>query len=277
MTELLERLIAQVRANPKYATIHPALIAHIGQKELVHRDLKEAVKATRRRLHQIGAVYTAKRPPYGRWLQALEASEGDQVALQAACLEAMAFHQSTRERIPFLERFYHTILGDLGPIHGVLDLACGLNPLAIPWMPLTTGATYAAYDIYTDLAAFLNQALPLFKVQGEAHCLDLLTETPPLEAEVALLLKTIPCLDLLDRSAAPRLLQGVHARYIVVSFPLQSLGGRRDRGMLQTYEARFADLISGFSWAITSYNFETELVFRIDKGQPHTQEGGKHA
>ena len=35
----------------------------------------------------------------------------------------------------------------------ILDLACGLNPLAAAWMPLAPGATYHAVDVYQDMVS----------------------------------------------------------------------------------------------------------------------------
>ena len=53
------------------------------------------------------------------------------------CLERMRGHASTQERLPILEEFFQTTLASIAPVESVLDLACGLNPLALPWMPLT--------------------------------------------------------------------------------------------------------------------------------------------
>ena len=264
----VQALVAQVQRNAKYAHIAPDLVERLAREELGHRrNAKEAVKHTRRRLHQAGAVYMGGTPPYGRWLAALRDAGGDRARVEAVCREAMAAHQSSRERLPLLERFYHEVLAELAPVASVLDLACGLNPLAIPWMPLAPGARYAAYDVYTDLAAFLQQALPLLGVEGTAEAIDLSARTPDDVADVALLLKTIPCLEQLDRTAGARLLREVRARHLVVSFPIQSLGGRRDRGMPANYRARFAELVQDRPWSVTEYAYDSELVFVVDKGQ----------
>jgi 16S rRNA (guanine(1405)-N(7))-methyltransferase len=260
-------LAAQVRQGAKYAAICPELVERVAREELaIRRNAKEALKSARRRLHQAGAVYMGERPPYERWLAALREAQGDPARIEAVCREALAAHQSSRERLPILARFYGELLADLAPVASVLDLACGLNPLAIPWMPLAPGARYVACDIYTDLAAFLREALPLLGVAGQAETVDLSARTPEAQADVVLLLKTIPCLEQLDRAAGARLLREVRARHVVVSFPIQSLGGRRDRGMPANYRARFAELIAGQPWRVTEHEYESELVFVVDKG-----------
>ncbi len=266
--EAARALAAQVRQGARYAHICPELVERIAGEELaIRRNAREALKSARRRLHQVGAVYAQDRPPYGRWLAALQGAQGDPALVQQVCREALAAHQSSRERLPILARFYGEVLADLAPVASVLDLACGLNPLAIPWMPLAPGARYLAYDIYTDLAAFLQQALPLLGVCGQAETMDLSARTPETAADVALLLKTIPCLEQLDRAAGARLLAEVRARHLVVSFPLQSLGGRRDRGMPANYRARFAELVAEREWRVIEREYESELVFLVDKGE----------
>ena len=67
----------------------------------------------------------------------------------------MSLHASTRERLPILDGFYSTVLAALPAPRRVLDIACGLNPLASSWMPLAPDVTYTAYDIYSDMMQFI--------------------------------------------------------------------------------------------------------------------------
>lgn len=274
----LQQLVAQVGRGKKYASIHKGLIAHLVEDEFRHRgNVKEAIKATRRKLHQAGAVYMAgAQQRYDRWLEGIQraAASGDQTELKSVCRSAMATHQSSRERLPILDRFYQEVLGDLAPVPSVIDLACGLNPLAIPWMPLASGAEYRACDIFEDLMHFLGAALPLLGVRSDARAVDLTGEISIPSAKVALLLKTIPCLEQLDRTAGARLLDTVPARYLVVSYPVQSLGGRRDRGMPEHYRAHFETLTAGKPWPIRSWSYESELVYLVDKGDKAENDGG---
>jgi len=156
----------------------------------------------------------------------------------------------------------------LAPVKSVLDLACGLNPLSIPWMPLTPGARYHALDIFHDLMAFLWQAMPLLGVQGSAEVGDVLAESPATPADVALLLKSVPCLELIERNAGERIVASVPARHVVVSFPTASLGGRRDRGMLATYRRRMEQICAQRVWTVREHLYDSELAYVIDKAGP---------
>jgi 16S rRNA (guanine(1405)-N(7))-methyltransferase len=263
--EALEELVAAVLASPKYRQLAPDLVRRVGARELAkRRTRREALDATRRKLHQVGSAYLAARMPYGRWLEELRAARdtGDPDALRRACAAVMAHHASTRERLPLLDRFYRETLLEIAPIHSVLDVACGLHPLAIPWMPLAPGAVYHAWEIYADLVAFLNHAFPLLEVEGRAELRDALSAAPAPPAELALLLKSLPCLEQLDPDAAHRLLDVLPAPHLLVSFPSRTLGGRR-KGMAATYDAHFAALAAGRPWRVRRFDFPGEQVFRV--------------
>ncbi len=263
----LERLIQSIAESAKYRAVDRALIRDIGLRELAaRRGFKEALKATKNKLHQVAGAYLDTRPQYDRWADMIAASVQSQNEgrLRAACLEIMRHHASTRERSGLLGSFYATTLADLRPIRSVLDVACGLNPLAIPWMPLEPEATYYACDIYGDLAAFLSTFFGLTGVQGRAETCDLIAACPRQRADVALVLKALPVLEQLNKTAGIELLRALNAACLLVSFPARSLGGR-DKGMTEHYEARFLALVQDEGWQIERFDFPTELVFRVRK------------
>ena len=263
---MLDALVGKVAASIGYRGMAQELIASVGTRELAkRRSLKEAVKATKSRLHQVAGAYFPQQD-YARWLAMLEAASATgRDALVDTCRVIMRQHASTRERLPILEDFYARTLGDLPPPRRVLDLGCGLNPLAIPWMPLAPNAEYRAYDVYPDLAAFLTACLPLLGVRGTAEVADLTATVPTEPADVALLLKLLPPLERLDPAAPARLLDALNAEHLLVSYPVHSLGGRR-KGMVATYDAQMERLFAGKGWRIERYEFATELAFRIRKG-----------
>ncbi len=263
----LDRLLEAVLSSSKYRHVDKDFILFIGASELrKRRNLKEAIKATRNKLHQVGGAYQQTTPQYTRRLdelrQAAESWQGERVRM--ACRNIMSHHASTRERLPILERFYATILSDIAPVHSVIDIACGLHPLAIPWMPLAANARYYAYDIYQDMMDFLNACLPYLGVQGEGRVCDVIHACPTQGADVAFLLKAIPCLEQLDPLAGRRLLETIRADHLVVSFPAASLGGKK-KGMVINYEAHFVDMVGNKPWSVERFVLPTELVFLIRK------------
>ncbi|MFN8494039.1 MAG: hypothetical protein U0350_40955 [Caldilineaceae bacterium] len=263
MSDQLEQLVNSIRSSAKYKNLPTELTSSIGAQELERRrNLKEAVKATKNRLHQLAGAYQLGKMDYSGWLWNLQQANGELAALRKICREILLHHASTRERLPMLDEFYPALFAGLPPFTSILDLACGLNPFTIPWMALPAGITYFACDIYADQVNFLNQSLPLLGVHGVAQVCDLLTACPPQTVDVAFLFKTLPCLEQADKAIGRKLLETINAPVLFVSFPAQSLGGH-NKGMAVNYEQHFQALVVDKPWRIERFVFKTELVFRI--------------
>ena len=263
----LEKLVEIVRASSRYREVSDALVRDLGIRELAKRSsLKEAVKSVKNKLHQVGGAYLPEKKEYSIWLKELEqlAQLDNRDNLLAYLKKVMGYHASTRERLPILDQFYQTVLAELPPIHSILDLACGFNPLTWPWMPFTGPVEYYAYDIYQDMMDFLNQFFSIMGIQGQAQVCDVIQACPTRKVDLAFVLKAIPCLEQIDKTIGSRLLQAINANYIVVSFPIHSLGGKA-KGMETHYAARFRSLVEDYPWSIKQFEFATELVFLITK------------
>lgn len=263
----IEAIVEAVSSSSKYATIAPALIRHLAEIEYAKaRKPKETIKAVKNRLHQVAGVYVEGRPHYADWLAALRAAESTD-ALKNVCRRLLGAHASSRERLDILETFYQTLLGDLQPISSVMDIACGLNPLAIPFMPLVAQARYLSVDVFDDLMVFLSEAIPLLGAAGKTYSLDVTREIPSETVDVALLIKAIPCLQQIDKAVGATLLEKISARYLIVSYPVRSLGGG-EKGMRTFYADSFMKLVEGKSWTVERFDFDDELVFRVTKELP---------
>jgi 16S rRNA (guanine(1405)-N(7))-methyltransferase len=263
----LEQLVAEVLQSAKYREVGEQIIRHIGARELqARRNLREAVKATKNKLHQIGGAYLDQRMPYARWLEeiAAAAQSGDPDRLKAACQTAMRQHASTRERQPLLEQFYAELWQIVPRSERVLDLACGLHPLGLPWMGLPNGVHYYACDIYADMMAFIDTSLGLMGAQASGFVCDLVTEPPQQQVDLVFALKLLPVLEQRDKAAGLNLLRALQARTLVVSYPSASLGGR-NRQMGSNYERHFRSLVAEEGWQIERLSFTNELVFVVTK------------
>ena len=262
----LDELAAAIQSGGKYRDLHPDLVRRIAARELAKgRGFKDALKAARSKLHQMGGAYTERPEDYARLSSELGELPRDLQAAQvkAFCLKAMELHASSRERLPILSEFYELALGGRA-IASLLDLACGLNPLALPWMPLAPGFSFFACDIYANQLDFLNRFFAHFNLDARAEPWDLLDGAPPVPAEAALLLKTIPCLEQADKTIGRRLLESLPAPLALVSFPAASLGGRQ-KGMLKNYEAHFWALLEGMPWSAEKLPLDGELLFLLRK------------
>lgn len=263
----LNELIESILETSKYRNVNRDFISRIGAQELgKHPKVKQAVKATKNKLHVVAGAFLEYKPDFGRQFEKLArvAYSGNANELRQVCVDIMALHSSTRERLPILDQFYALTLGDLPPIRSVIDIACGLNPLAIPWMPLVEGAKYEAYDIYEDMLSFLEQTMRLLHVRGQVHVGDITQSPPDFKADVAFVLKAIPCLEQIDKNVGSRLFESINAHHVLVSFPVRTLCGK-SKGMTANYENKFRALVAGKDWIVRRFDFPSELVFRIAK------------
>src|SRR5258708_10860413 len=262
--DYLETLVEAVLASSKYRGVSKDLIVSIGSQELRKRhNFKEALKASKSKLHQISGAYldTRGREQYTTWLHELSraAATGQREVLVQVCTKVMGYHASTRERLPILDQFYREIFSYLPPIRTIINVACGSNPLALPWMSLAPQAEYYAYDIYQGMMDFLDAWMHLNQVSGKAEVRDVIQACPTHKVDVAFIFKAIPCLEQVDALAGFRLLQTLRTDYLVVSFPVSRKRGR-NKGIIEHYTAHFRILEENESLQITVFALKSVLV-----------------
>jgi 16S rRNA (guanine(1405)-N(7))-methyltransferase len=268
----LDRIVATVATSKKYRSICADTIRRIAERELASRGtVKAAAKATKRRLHQVYGAFEHDfdhEAAYQRLRNAYELGSDEEI--KAACRHLMGQHSSTRERLPILDRFYRELFAITGRPSLLLDLGCGLNPLALPWMDMVApqgsgqipGIRYVPLDIDTDRVRFLNRYLALAGLQPLARCQDILSHPPEDAADVALLLKMSPTLERQETGATLGLIEQLTAPYVVVSFAVKSLGGR-EKGMVEHYQQQFLGWLRERQWPAEKLAFDSELVFIV--------------
>ncbi len=270
--QLAAEVLAEVSAGKNFREISPAFIRQIVLQEMQpDESRKETVKRVRSKLHQVANAYRAGSQNY-RKLSSQIAGQRQEISLEPLkplCLELMQSHASTKERIPILDIFYREIFDRLPEIRSVLDLACGLNPLAIPWMKLAPDFSYLAIDLYQDMADLLNSFFGMAAIDGSARVVsarvaNLLTEFPVEKADLTLLLKTLPVLEQVEKGAGSRILSQIQSRWTVVSFPIFSLSGKQ-KGMKTNYENYFMGIIDPGQWRFERIEFSNELVFLLER------------
>jgi 16S rRNA (guanine(1405)-N(7))-methyltransferase len=257
--------VRQVLESRRYRRIAPDLIRRVAEEEAAKaRRPAEAIKATKRRLHQIVGAFGSE-PPYEELLEVLREAygSGDPGLIREACRSALVHHSSTRERLPILDRLYREAFQLTGPVGCLLDVGCGLGPLALPWMGLPPSIAYRAYEADTETVDFLNEYFTIVGLPALAEARDVVANHPTETGDVALLLKLLPTVEQQGGSALA-LLDSLHARFVVVSYPVRSLGGRQ-KGMTRFYETRFRELVSSRSWKVIRLDIEDELVFVVEK------------
>lgn len=262
---LLTTVIAAIKSSKKYRDTNEVTVRALAEEALrQHKKVKPAVKAVRARLHSIMAPYLGD-PDYDAAAAQLTAAYASQdlAHIRQTCWEIMAQHLSTRERLPLLADFYTQIFAHTGPPTTILDIACGLNPLALPWMNLPHLSAFYAYDIHEPRIQFLNHFLQLNGLRPQAILQDVALTFPQEEGDVALFLKEMPRFERNYHGLGRPLLEALPVRHIVLSFPEVSTHGGRN--LVNRYRTFCHQLIAGHDWPLTELLFDGELVFIIKK------------
>lgn len=265
--DTLDKLVAVVGKGRSYSHIMPDLVKRITFEEAgKFRKPSQVIKSARSRLHQVGGAFLGKTINYAQWETRLKELPADihHPAVMQYCQEMMHLHASSLERLCILPEFFKTAMETIGPVKSVLDLACGFNPLAIPWMELNDQFTYTACDIFEDMIGFLNTFFRHFSADATAYTCDItqIKEFP--RVQLALLLKTLPCLEHLNKNIGSQVLKNIHADHILVSFPVKSLSGH-EKGMRENYQSYFYSLLRPSDWTLRTFELSTELAFLLSR------------
>ena len=252
----VQALIAEVSNAKHYRHIDRAIVEQVCREEAQKRaKTKEIVKAAKRRLHQMTGAYCDQHTP-------LSFAPEEMAALCAA-------HASTKERLPFAGELFSDIRERTGGMERVADLACGINPVLYVAECLRAGwplpRFYAAYDIRHDVLQQVRACFDHFGIEGTAQVCDLLTECPDATADATLLFKIVPLLERQQKGRFERVIAQAPSRFVAVTFPTRSLGGR-NVGMAVQYRRFFAAYLQRSGHRLVfEKEYPNELLFLMEK------------
>lgn len=265
----LESLVAEIINSRKYRGlgIPPETVRDLLLHELDRGvSLKDALKETRRKLHNVVASYLGE-PDYPHALDLLNTAyqSGDVREVKAACSQIMSAHASTKERLVILDEFYPRLWSLTGKPAVLLDLACGLNPLSFTWMGLERACQYFAYDLNQKRIDFINACFRLQGLTQPGVAGDVLLNPPQLRADTALLFKEAHRFEQRQRGCNLPFWQTLNVRWLLVSLPTSSLSGKHD--LVEKHRKLVDGICHAQPWQVTEVLFANEIVFCVDKGE----------
>jgi 16S rRNA (guanine(1405)-N(7))-methyltransferase len=243
--------------SKKYMDIAPEAIERT-RKQIEGRfsTAKEADKALKRALRQMSGAFVS--PEELR--KARDLMDGFIAGDKSALTRALSLHASTRERLPEMEKLYRGIFDSCPRPELILDLACGLNPLYLA----DAGFSIAGLDAHGGIVALLNDWARACNWDLSASCVDLLGDAPLPECGLALMFKLLPILERQEENASARLMQRVPARYMAITFPTRTLGGR-GAGMERNYSDWFERSCPGSHEIINRFMAAGELCYVVKR------------
>jgi 16S rRNA (guanine(1405)-N(7))-methyltransferase len=188
---------------------------------------------------------------------------GEKEYIHQAARTILEQHDSTRERLPYLEDFYRCIREACPEIRTILDLACGLNPIAFPWMGFADTVSYHAFDIHQSRVELINQFFRGMDMQPLAELRDILVDPPEIPADAAFLFKEAHRMEKRRKGASRALIQSLQARVIFISLPNRSLDGQRDLGVRMVRLVH--SIFDGIGGEIYSLDFPGETLYWVER------------
>ena len=257
MTEAEARLFERLMGLKSVRRLCPDTVKSVACTQLARqKSFKEAEKAARARLHAMTGAYFDEIGIKKAEKCLSEYIAGD----EGAVLRLLSLHASTRERGEYLSALTDEILLFAGG-GGILDAACGLYPI---YLGLRGAKSVTGLDMngaLTDIINAWNAALDL-SIRG--LCADVVLQPPEGEYSLALFMKLLPVLETERAGSALKLLKGVNARRICVTFPTKTLGGR-GIGMEKNYDTWLTGLLTEEFQVIKRFTLGSELVYFINK------------
>ncbi|MBD3209408.1 hypothetical protein GF367_03230 [Candidatus Woesearchaeota archaeon] len=199
------------------------------------KEYKTAVKEMRASLREIHGVFQKATDRKRKKLLAQYWAAKGRGEKRKALDKLLQSHQSTNERRNHYASLYKELFTNEEPQH-ILDLGCGLNPLAYDWLP--NRPAYTCCDISREETALINAFFAKKHVDGKASTCNLLRPetrkrlvTSP--ADTVLLFKMVDTLEAQERNSSKALITGMlqnkNIKRIIISFATKSIGGRTFR------------------------------------------------
>ncbi|HDQ59767.1 MAG TPA: hypothetical protein ENN30_01085 [Candidatus Woesearchaeota archaeon] len=270
----LDLLVKELKKDPKILSfILSKDPAKINRSEK-YKSLVKKVRAVLRKTY--GVFTTSKTTKRDELLRTLKEkmsrtdSIGDSIEEHKAVLEA---HLSTKERMEIYPELYWKIWELTDKPYDIIDLGSGLNPLSFPWMGLEK-VNYLATEMSQSDCDFLNsyfESAKKFGMYGLAIKMNLqdIKEKPELlkslpKSWLCLMLKLLDTIELgKGHKLSSKIIESVPARWVVVSFPTQTIGkrkmGRRENILW------LEDFCEKNKYNINKFKLGEELFYVIDK------------
>ena len=267
-------MIAKILDSRKYrdSGLNPETVADLIRLEAPRQpSRKTLLKAVRRKLHNIVAPYLGE-PDYQALttrLSSTQASDLESPELRAFCMDVLSEHASTAERIPFMTEFYEKLFETVGEPTVVLDLACGLHPLAFPWMGLPLTTRYHAYDIVQPRIDFINAFFEKIGLAPLAENRDILVNPPEITADLAIFFKEAHRFEKRNPGCNRSFWAGLNVDVLAISLPVQNLAGTHS--LLDQHRALVYDNLPTGT-LVTELLFENEVVFLVNNPQGNIHE-----
>ena len=145
----------------------------------------------------------------------------------------------------------------------ILDLACALDPLLLPWLNFPTETEFLAYDIHQPRLDFLNAFFARAYPSAHAIQQDILVNPPSQPADCAFFFKEAHRFEKRSPGCNQSFFQALPVKLIIVSLPTEDLRGHHS--LVSYHTQLIKEAIAGLPWELEQTQVGNELIFFIHK------------
>ncbi len=210
------------------------------------KELKLIIKAVRSDLRKYTGMFQIK-----------SSSKKRSILLKSNKIkELLKTHASTKERLDNYE-ILRKIISRINPA-SILDLGCGLNPMAIA----SANIKYYAYDIKEEELKLIDSFFKMKNISGKTFFKDITQESKFPKADLCLILKTLDVLEKQKKNASKELIKKINCKTIVSSFSTKTLSGKPMNSPRRIW---FESILKELNLSFEATKTNNEIFYVIDK------------
>jgi SAM-dependent methyltransferase len=248
-------LIAEIKKKPELSGVADAVVLNVLEKiiaksrinisKLSAREQKLLVKDTRAELRNYSGAFHYSFKAREKLLKAGKIDE------------LLKTHSSTYERLDFYPELKELVLS-LG-VKSILDLGCGLNPIALA----TREIKYFACDIKEDELSLVKEFFRMKGIDGQVFVCDLRSSSANLpKADLCLAFKLFDVLEKRGHKLAEKIIKSAKCKYFLISFSTKTLSGAPMRHPQRGWIER---LLSRLGFSFKLIKSRNELFYLAEK------------
>lgn len=252
----MDSLVAQILLKPEFVGLSKELVfselnvylrkRNILKKDFTKKDEKLIIKDIRSNLRLLTGRFQNSQKDRNKLLESNNFT---------AILNT---HTSTKERVaiyPKIKELINTL-----DIVSILDLGCGLNPLALAEKKIK----YYASDIREDELNIIKKYFKTMNSESYTFSFDLrnhenYSSLPP--ADLVLIFKVLDIIEKKSHKIATKLISELKCKYALISFATRKISGKKMNSPKRKW---FESILFHKSLMFKKFIFENEVFYLID-------------
>ncbi len=248
-------LIEEIKRKKELSGLADSLVSNISEnylkkhnitlKNLKQKEIRIIIKDIRAELRNLA----------GRFQKSLKKIELKDENIN----EILKAHASTSERFDFYPEL-KSLIKSL-KISSILDIGCGLNPIALA----DKKVYYYASDINEENLRLIRKFFQEYKIRGEVFIYDIKNPNTNLpKADLCLMLKLLDIIETKSHEISKAIIKKIDCKYILISFATTTLSGKKMRHPKRKW---LEFLLKNLNYEYKTFSSNNELFYLVDKNK----------